>query len=77
MMSSTGKEDKIPPKFDEEGNLINVDENSKSGASNASTLEDLMRKLEKLTAKNQRIRAKAKGKKTKGNYSSRRRKLLV
>jgi hypothetical protein len=51
MMSRTEKEDKIPPKFDE-GNLINVDENSKSGASSASTLEDLMRKLEKFTAEN-------------------------
>jgi hypothetical protein len=40
------------------------------GASNAPTLEDLMRRLEKLTAKNKKLRAKARGKKTKGSSSS-------
>jgi predicted RNase H-like nuclease (RuvC/YqgF family) len=69
-MSRIGKEDEVPPKFNEEGNPINIDESSKSGASNASTLEDLMRKVEKLTAKNKRLRAKAKDKKTKGSSSS-------
>jgi hypothetical protein len=69
-MLRTGEEDEIPPKFDEEDNPVNIDESSKSGAFNASTLEDLMRKLEKLTAKNKRLRGKAKGKKTKGSSSS-------
>jgi hypothetical protein len=69
-MSRTMEEDEVPPKFDEEGNPVNIDESSKSGASNASTLEDLMRKVEKLTAKNKRLRAKAKDKKTKGSSSS-------
>jgi hypothetical protein len=64
------EEDEVPPKFDEEGNPVNIDESSKSGASNASTLEDLMRKVEKLTAKNKRLRAKSKDKKTKGSSSS-------
>jgi hypothetical protein len=40
------------------------------GASNAPTLEDLMRRLEKLTAENKKLRAKARGKKTKGSSSS-------
>jgi hypothetical protein len=52
-MLRTGEEDEIPPKFDEEDNHVNIDGSSKSGAFNASTLEDLMRKLEKLTAKKQ------------------------
>jgi hypothetical protein len=69
-MSRTMEEDEVPPKFDEEGNPVNIDESSKSGASNASTLEDLMRKVEKLTAKNKRLRAKSKDKKTKGSSSS-------
>jgi hypothetical protein len=69
-MSRTMEEDEVPPKFDEEGNPVNIDESSKSGASNASTLEDLMRKVEKLMAKNKRLRAKAKDKKTKGSSSS-------
>jgi hypothetical protein len=69
-MSRTREEDEVPPKFDEEGNPINVDESSMLRASNASTLEDLMRKLEKLTAENKKLRAKAKGKKTKGSSSS-------
>jgi hypothetical protein len=64
------EEDEVPPKFDEEGNPVNIDESSKSGASNTSTFEDLMRKVEKLTAKNKRLRAKAKDKKTKGSFSS-------
>jgi hypothetical protein len=38
MMSRTGEEDEVSPKFDEEGNPVNVDESSMSGASNASTL---------------------------------------
>jgi hypothetical protein len=69
-MSRIGEEDEVPPKFDEEGNPINIDESSKLGASNALTLEDIMRKLEKLMVENKMLRAKAKGKKTKGSSSS-------
>jgi hypothetical protein len=39
------------------------------GASANATLEDLMRRLEKLTAENNKLRRKAKGKKTKGDSS--------
>jgi hypothetical protein len=59
-MSRTGEEEEIPPKFDEEGNPINIDEGSNSGASNAPTLEDLMKRLEKLKAENMKLRAKEK-----------------
>jgi hypothetical protein len=37
--------------------------------STAPTLEELMRRLKKLTVKNKKLRAKAKNKKTKGNSS--------
>jgi hypothetical protein len=57
-MSKTREEDKVPPKFDEEGNPVNIEEGSKSGTSNAPTLEDLMKKLEKLKAENKKLRAK-------------------
>jgi hypothetical protein len=69
-MSRTGEEVEVPLKFDEEGNPINIEEGSKTGALNALTLEDLMRKVEKLTAENKKFRAKAKCKKTKGSSSS-------
>jgi hypothetical protein len=44
-MSRTEEDDEAPPRFDEEGNPSNINEISKSGASNAPTLEDLMKKL--------------------------------
>jgi Flp pilus assembly protein TadB len=50
--------------------LTNNEEGTKSGASTGLTLEELMRRLEKLTAENKKLRAKAKGKKTKGSSSS-------
>jgi hypothetical protein len=70
VVSRTREEVEVPPKFDEEANPVNVDESSKLGASNASTLEDLIRRLERLTAKIKKLRANAKGKKTKGSSSS-------
>jgi hypothetical protein len=69
-MSRTGDEDKFPPEFDDEGNLTNNDNGSKSRASAGPTLEDHTRRLEKITAENKKLRAKAKGKKTKGSSSS-------
>jgi hypothetical protein len=66
MMSRTGDEDEFPMKFDAEGNPTNNDNGSKLGAFVGPTLEDLMRRLEKLTTKNKKLRAKAKGKKAKG-----------
>jgi hypothetical protein len=67
-MSRTGEVDEIPPKFDE-GNPIIIEKGSKTGASNSSTWEDLMRQLEKLTTENKKLRAKWKCKKTKGSTS--------
>jgi hypothetical protein len=40
------------------------------GASTDATLEDLTRRLDKLTGENNKLRRKAKGKKTKGGSSS-------
>jgi hypothetical protein len=62
--------EEVPPKFDEEGNPIIIEEGSKMGVSNASTLEELMRRLEKLMTENKKLRAKPKSKKTKGSSSS-------
>jgi hypothetical protein len=60
-MSRTGEIEELPPNFNEEGNPIIIEEGSKMGASNAPTMEELMRRLEKLTTKNKKLRAKAKG----------------
>jgi hypothetical protein len=50
-MSETREGDPLPPpRFDEDNNIIVVDENSKSGASNQPSIEDLMKKLDKLKA---------------------------
>jgi hypothetical protein len=57
-MSRIREEEEVPPKFNEEGNSINTNEGSKSGASNAPTLQDLMKKLEKIKAKNEKLRSK-------------------
>jgi hypothetical protein len=70
MMSRTEKIEEVPQKFDEEGNPVTVEEGSKTGASNAPTMEDLMKRLEKLTAENYKLRRKVKAKKTKGGSSS-------
>jgi hypothetical protein len=62
-MSKTGDHGETPPpSLDEDG--------ANTGTSTAPTLEELMRKLEELTAENKKLRAKAKAKKTKGNSSS-------
>jgi hypothetical protein len=47
-----------PPQLDEDGNPIVVEVGSKSGTSNTLTLEDLMKKFEKLKAKNGKLKAK-------------------
>jgi hypothetical protein len=69
-MSRNGDEiDVLPPKFDDNDNLIAVEEGSKLGTSKTPTLEDLMKKIDKLKAENKRL--KAKGKETKVySYSS-------
>jgi hypothetical protein len=70
MMWRTREIQEVPQKFDEEGNPITVEEGSKTGASNAPTLEDLLKRLEKLTTKNNKLRRKIKTKRTKGGPSS-------
>jgi hypothetical protein len=61
MMSRTGDENEELPMFDDE---TNPDTNADA------TLEDLMRRVDKLTAENNKLRKKAKGRKTKGGPSS-------
>jgi hypothetical protein len=65
-MSRTGEEDEVPPRFDDKNNTNNNQEDDKSRASGGPSLEDLMRKLEKLTTENNKLRRKVKAKKTKG-----------
>jgi hypothetical protein len=68
-MLKTRDKGEVPrQQFDEGGNPIVVEEGSKSRTSKAPTLEDLMKNLEKLKAKNKRL--KEKGKKTKVYSSS-------
>jgi hypothetical protein len=69
-MSRTGEIEEVPQKFDEEDNLITVEEGSKTGVSNGPILEDLIKKLEKLTTENNKLRRKIKAKRTKGGSSS-------
>jgi hypothetical protein len=69
MMSRTGDENEELPRFDDETNPNMNGEGSKMGGSADTTLEDLMRWLEKLMAENNKLRRKAKGKKTKGGSS--------
>jgi hypothetical protein len=69
-MSRTDDKDVVPPRFDDENNTNNNQEGDMSGGFGAPSLEDLMKRLEKLTPENKKLRAKAKGKKTKGSSSS-------
>jgi hypothetical protein len=49
----------------DENNTNNNQEDDKLGASGGPSLGDLMRRLEKFTAENKKLRAKVKDKKTK------------
>jgi predicted aconitase len=64
-MSRTGNGNEELPVFDDESNTNNNEEGSKMGASTDANWEDLMKRLEKLTAENNKLRRKAKDKKTK------------
>jgi predicted RNase H-like nuclease (RuvC/YqgF family) len=57
----------LPPKFDDNGNPLVVEEGSKSGTSKTPTLEYFMKKLEKLKTENKKLKEKGKKGKT---YSS-------
>jgi archaellum component FlaC len=76
-MSRTGNENEELSVFDDESNSNNNEEGSKIGASTDAKLEDLMKRLEKLTAEINKLRRKAKGKKTKGGSSSSEKRLLI
>jgi hypothetical protein len=69
-MSKTGEECKVPPPpLDEDDNEIVDVEGSKLGPSKPPTLEELMKKLEKLKTENEKHKAKDKKGKT-YSYSS-------
>jgi hypothetical protein len=58
-MSRDGDEiEVLPPKFDDEGNQLVVEERSKLRTSKTPMLENLMKKLEKLMAENKKLKAK-------------------
>jgi seryl-tRNA synthetase len=69
-MSRNGDEYDATPRFDDKSNTNNNEESSKMRASTDAKLEDLMRRLEKLTAENNKLRRKVKAKRTKGGSSS-------
>jgi hypothetical protein len=60
-MSKSRDEGEVPQQqFDEDNNPVVIKEDSKSGTHKAPTLEDLIRKLEKLKAENMKLRVKDK-----------------
>jgi hypothetical protein len=69
-MSRNGDEDDATPRFDDKSNTNNNEESSKTRASTDVKLEDLMKRLEMLTAENNKLRRKVKAKWTKGGSSS-------
>jgi hypothetical protein len=69
-MSRNGDEDDAILRFDDRSNTNNSEESSKTRASIDAKLEDLMKRLEKLTAKNNKLRRKVKVRRTKGGSSS-------
>jgi hypothetical protein len=52
--------EELPPQPDEDGNAIAIEVGSKLGTSKTPTLEDLMKKLDKLKAENKKLKAKGK-----------------
>jgi hypothetical protein len=70
-MSKTGEQGKVlPPPLDEDGNPIVGEHDTNMEISTTPTLQELMRRLEELTAENKKLRAKAENKKAKGNSFS-------
>jgi hypothetical protein len=59
-MSRNRDEDDATPRFDDKSNTNDNEEGSKTRASTDAKLEDLMKRLEKLMAKNNKIRRKVK-----------------
>jgi hypothetical protein len=69
-MSRNGDEDDATPRFDDKSKTNTSEGSSKTRASTYTKLEKLMKRLEKLTAKNNKLRRKVKGKRTKGGSAS-------
>jgi hypothetical protein len=69
-MSKNGDKDDATPWFDDKSNTNNNEEGSKMGASIDAKLEDLIKRLQKLTTENNKLRRKVKAKRTKGGSSS-------
>jgi hypothetical protein len=69
-VSRNEDEDNATSRFDDKSNTNNNEEGSKTRASIDAKLEDLMKRLEKLTTENNKIRRKVKAKRTKGGSSS-------
>jgi seryl-tRNA synthetase len=63
-------EDDATLRFDDKSNTNNSEESSKMIASTDAKLKDLIKRLEKLMAKNNKLRRKVKAKRTKGGSSS-------
>jgi hypothetical protein len=69
-MSWNGDEDDATLRFDDKSNTNNSEESSKTRASTDAKLEDLIKRLEKLTVENNKLRRKVKTNRTKGDSSS-------
>jgi septal ring factor EnvC (AmiA/AmiB activator) len=69
-MSRNGDEDDTTLRFDDKSKINISEESSKTRASTNAKLEDHMKRLEKLTTKNNKLRRKVKAKRTKGGSSS-------
>jgi hypothetical protein len=64
-MSWNRDEDDATPRFDDKSNTNKNEESSKMKPSTDAKLEDLMKRLEKLTAENNKLRRKVKAKRIK------------
>jgi hypothetical protein len=69
-MSRNGDEDDTTSRFDDKSNTNNNEESSNMRASTDAKLEDLMKRLDKLTVENNKLRRKVKAKRTKGGSFS-------
>jgi seryl-tRNA synthetase len=69
-MSRNGDEDDATPRFDDKSNSNKNEESSKMRASIDAKLQDLMKRVEKLMAKNNKLRRKVEAKRTKGGSFS-------
>jgi hypothetical protein len=58
-------QDDSTPRLDDDSNTDNNEESSKTRASTDAKLEDLMKRLEKLTTENNKLKRKVKAKRTK------------